>query len=213
MGCASLGSRYDAAQGLRRLSEAFDLGITWFDVAPAYGGGEAEPILGQFLKDRRDQVQVCTKVGLAPPRQGALKRLAYPILRPLLARAGGLRKAIRGSGAHANVHVPLTAEMIEQSIARSLARLGTDHVEIYALHDPSPEDVAREEVLRALEAVVARGQASAVSTAGELDAVLTAAAGGTTSAPGPWIRRAPPPGLRSPPSAIRSSASVAPRPN
>jgi diketogulonate reductase-like aldo/keto reductase len=178
MGCASLGSRYDAAQGLRRLAEAFDLGVTWFDVAPAYGGGQAEPILGRFLKGRRDKVCVTTKVGLTAPRQNALKRLAYPILRPIVARAKGLRRAIRGSGAMVNVHVPLTAELIEQSIVRSLQRLGTDRVEVYALHDPSPEDVVREDVLRALETVVARGQARYVSAAGQLNVALIAAAGG-----------------------------------
>ena len=40
-GCASLGSRVAAADGLNALAAAFDAGVNWFDVAPAYGAGEA----------------------------------------------------------------------------------------------------------------------------------------------------------------------------
>ena len=43
-GCASLGSRVSEAQGLRALGLAFERGVTWYDVAPPYGDGEAEGI-------------------------------------------------------------------------------------------------------------------------------------------------------------------------
>lgn len=178
MGCASLGSRYDTSVGLRALEAAFDLGVTWFDVAPAYGAGDAEPILGKFLRRRREQVSLCTKVGLAAPSRTLAKQLLMPIARPIVTRLKGLRGKIRQSGVTANLRLPLTAELIEQSITRSLARLGTDRVEVYALHDPAPEDVTRDEVLRALERVVERGQARYVAVAGERDAVLKSAARG-----------------------------------
>lgn len=182
MGCASLGSRYGAGAGLRALEAAFDSGITWFDVAPAYGAGEAEPILGRFLQGRREQVQVCTKVGLAAPQRGLVRKLLLPVARPVVARMKGLRGKIRQSGATTNISLPLTAELIETSIARSLARLRTDRVEVYALHDPNPDDLARDDVLRALERVVARGQARHVAVAGELDAALRGAASGAFTA-------------------------------
>jgi aryl-alcohol dehydrogenase-like predicted oxidoreductase len=51
------------------LERAFALGITHFDVARAYGFGRAEGILGKFLRGRRDQVTVATKLGLQPPRR------------------------------------------------------------------------------------------------------------------------------------------------
>ena len=70
-GCASLGSRVGEAPGLRALDAAFDAGVTWLDLAPLYGGGRAEEIAGRFLKGRRDTVQVCSKVGLAPRAAGA----------------------------------------------------------------------------------------------------------------------------------------------
>ncbi|WP_240345132.1 aldo/keto reductase [Novosphingobium sp. THN1] len=214
MGCASLGSRYGAGAGLRALEAAFDSGITWFDVAPAYGAGEAEPILGRFLQGRREQVQVCTKVGLAAPQRGLVRKLLLPVARPVVARMKGLRGKIRQSGATTNISLPLTAELIETSIARSLARLRTDRVEVYALHDPNPDDLARDDVLRALERVVARGQARHVAVAGELDAALR----GRRAVPSPrsrpptihtpirWPGSAPPQTVRSLPSAIRCFA-------
>ena len=67
-GCASLGSRVGEAPGLRALAAALDAGVTWLDLAPLYGGGRAEEIAGRFLQGRpRDAVQLCSKVGLAPP--------------------------------------------------------------------------------------------------------------------------------------------------
>lgn len=176
MGCASLGSRYGARAGLQALEAAFDSGITWFDVAPAYGAGEAEPILGRFLQGRREHVHVCTKVGLAAPHRGVVRKLLLPLARPVVARLKGLRGKIRQSGTTKNVSLPLSAELIETSITRSLARLRTDRVEVFALHDPNPDDLARDDVLRALERVVARGQARHVAVAGELDAALRGAA-------------------------------------
>jgi aryl-alcohol dehydrogenase-like predicted oxidoreductase len=178
MGCAPLGSRYGAKAGLRALEVAFDQGVNWFDVAPAYGAGQAEPILAKFLLGRRQRLNLCTKVGLIAPTQGLAKRLLTPLARPVVAKFKGVRRKIRQSGATTNLRVPLTAELIEQSITRSLARLGTDRVEVYALHDPAPEDVTKDEVLRALERVIARGQARYVAVAGELDAALQGLAGG-----------------------------------
>jgi aryl-alcohol dehydrogenase-like predicted oxidoreductase len=173
-GCASLGSRIDAASGLRALAQAHEAGIVWFDVAPAYGAGEAEDILSGFIKGRRDRLLLTTKVGIAPPaRLGAIK-LVYAAGRPVIRAAAGLRRAFRKLSVTRNRHVPLSAELIERSISDSLRRLGTDRVDVYALHDPQPDDVARDDVVRALERVVARGQARRIAVAGTLEACRAA---------------------------------------
>lgn len=174
-GCASLGSRVGARAGLRALETAFDAGVTWFDVAPAYGAGEAESLLARFLAGRRDKVLVTTKVGLAPPaRLGAMK-VAYALGRPAIGALGGLRRVFRRSAATRNRHLPLDPALIESSITASLRRLGTDHVDVYALHDPEPADVERAEIVRALERVLARGQARQIGVAGRPEACSAAA--------------------------------------
>jgi aryl-alcohol dehydrogenase-like predicted oxidoreductase len=177
-GCASLGSRIAANDGLDALAAAFDAGVNWFDVAPAYGAGEAETLLGRFLRGRRDRAIVVTKVGMAPPSQlGALK-LIYRLGRPIAARAATLRRGFRSLAATRNRHLPLTAELIERSIGESLRRLGVDAVDVYALHDPDPADVARDEVRTALERVLQRGQARAIGVAGGFETCRAALAAG-----------------------------------
>jgi aryl-alcohol dehydrogenase-like predicted oxidoreductase len=173
-GCASLGSRIAGPAGLNALSEAFDAGVNWFDVAPAYGAGEAETLLGKFLRGRRDRAIVVTKVGLAPPERLGLLKLAYALGRPFAACASSLRRGFRGLAATRNRHLPLTAELIERSIAQSLRRLGVETVDVYALHDPDVADVGRDDVRRALERVCARGQARMIAVAGRRDACCAA---------------------------------------
>jgi aryl-alcohol dehydrogenase-like predicted oxidoreductase len=181
LGCASLGSRIGPTAGARALSAAYDAGVTWFDVAPAYGLGAAELLLGEFLKGRRQNVSVTTKVGIAPPERLRLMKYAYAIGRPALSVASGLRCAFRKIKATRNRHLPLDANLVESSIARSLKRLQTDYVDVFALHDPSPEDVLREEVLRALQRVLERGQARRIAVAGG-----TAACRAASRAQGPY---------------------------
>jgi aryl-alcohol dehydrogenase-like predicted oxidoreductase len=173
-GCASLGSRVSAAQGRRALAAAFDAGVTWFDVAPAYGAGEAETILGQALGAHGDQIQICTKVGLAPPMQTLPKKIIRTVLRPAVAAARPLRAALRRSGATANTRVPLTPELIYRSLDRSLSRLGMEQVALYALHNITEDDLMCDEIRYALEAVLASGKARAVAVAGDLEVAWAA---------------------------------------
>ena len=42
---------------------AVERGVTFFDTAPTYGGGESERLLGRALKAHRDRVAIATKVG------------------------------------------------------------------------------------------------------------------------------------------------------
>jgi aryl-alcohol dehydrogenase-like predicted oxidoreductase len=173
-GCASLGSRISAGDGLNALAAAFDAGVNWFDVAPAYGAGEAETLLGRFLRGRRDRAFVVTKVGMAPPRRLGALRLAYTLGRPLAARAVALRSGFRSLAATRNRRMPLTAELVERSIGESLRRLGVDCVDVYALHDPDPADVARDDIRAALARAIDRGQTRAVAVAGRFEACRAA---------------------------------------
>lgn len=177
-GCASLGSRVSETAGLAALTAAFDAGVGWYDIAPAYGAGAAEAILGRFVKTRRDSVQICTKVGLLPPPQSATKRILRSALRPVVNVAKPLRTALRGSAASQNRAIPLTPEGVTASIEGSLRRLGTDHVDVYALHNAAPEDLSNDALLRALEDLLAAGKARAIAVAGGIDTAQAAIAAG-----------------------------------
>ena len=49
-------------EAVRAVHRALDLGINYFDVAPAYGGGKAEEALGIALEGRTEEVIIGTKV-------------------------------------------------------------------------------------------------------------------------------------------------------
>ena len=67
-GCAGLGSRINAADGAPGTVRSLRGGVTWFDLAPVYGAGQAEAIAAPFLRAHRAEVQIATKAGLAPGR-------------------------------------------------------------------------------------------------------------------------------------------------
>jgi aryl-alcohol dehydrogenase-like predicted oxidoreductase len=173
-GCASLGSRVSAGEGLHALEEAFNQGVTWCDVAPLYGGGRAEEILARFLKRHRPEVQVCTKAGLAPPAAGGLRSALLPVARRAVSAFPELRKVLRRSKAQSARAVPLTPEALRSSLDTSLRRLGTDHVDLYALHDVTAEDATREPLVRALEEILASGKARALAVASDTATALRA---------------------------------------
>jgi len=56
---------------------SLDRGVIFIDTANVYNHGESEAILGEVLKNRRDQVILASKVGIplaGQPKAGALSR-------------------------------------------------------------------------------------------------------------------------------------------
>ncbi|ALJ19144.1 aldo/keto reductase [Microbacterium sp. No. 7] len=94
---------------LATLTHAVDAGVTFIDTANIYGEGRSERIISRLLRTRRDEVQLATKVGIAP-------------------RGTVGRRAPRGDRAH-----------IREQIDLSLGRLGTDAVDLYYLHRVDPQ--------------------------------------------------------------------------
>jgi aryl-alcohol dehydrogenase-like predicted oxidoreductase len=172
-GCASLGSRVDPKRGKAALARAYEAGVSWFDVAPSYGDGLAETILGTFLRGRRQEVAVCTKVGMLPGRANIAASLFKPAAQRairLLPRLRDLATRLRGPVQK----IELTGSLIESSVQASLKRLQTDYLDVIALHEPNSVDVEREDVLRALENVRSRGYARSISIAGDLEVGMLA---------------------------------------
>ncbi len=66
-GCGNVGGlivRGDERDRVRTVARAIELGVNYFDTAPAYGGGVSERNLGLALKELNADVVVSTKVGL-----------------------------------------------------------------------------------------------------------------------------------------------------
>jgi aldo/keto reductase family protein len=172
-GCASLGSRVGHREGLSALAAAFEHGVNWFDLAPSYGDGDAESIFAQFAKGRRADIHISTKCGIEPPQLDTLQRMARPLARTFMTIAPKTREFISRSRRSAHT-MPFSAELIRESLNRSLERLRTSYVDVYALHDPSPDDIAREDVHRQLEVVLSSGKVRAIGIAGSIEAIAKA---------------------------------------
>ena len=129
LGCMGFSHAYGAptqrSEAVRAIRAAFDLGYTMFDTAETYGTAadphENEKLVGEALKDIRDQVQIVTKFGIRfDETSSAVNKPLIPDARP---------------------------ETIRASVEGSLRRLQTDHIDLYFQHrmDPSvePEAVAQ----------------------------------------------------------------------
>jgi len=60
----------DEKTAIRAIQTALDLGVNWIDTAPFYGWGKAEVIVGNAIRDRREEVYVFTKCGTVPDGKG-----------------------------------------------------------------------------------------------------------------------------------------------
>ncbi|OLY91887.1 Predicted oxidoreductase [Cnuella takakiae] len=67
LGCMGLSYGYgpatDKSEAIKLIRHAFELGVTFFDTAEAYGPGTNEEVVGEALAPFRDQVIIATKFG------------------------------------------------------------------------------------------------------------------------------------------------------
>jgi len=67
LGCMGLSFGYGPettkADGIKLIQSAFELGVTFFDTAEAYGPFKNEELLGEALQPFRDQIVIATKFG------------------------------------------------------------------------------------------------------------------------------------------------------
>jgi aryl-alcohol dehydrogenase-like predicted oxidoreductase len=88
-GCGAVGglmTRGSEADQERAVARAIDLGITYFDTAPAYGGGASETNLGRVLRKLRPDIVVGTK--FHAPASGPVQEAVAASLDASLHRLG-----------------------------------------------------------------------------------------------------------------------------
>jgi aryl-alcohol dehydrogenase-like predicted oxidoreductase len=123
-----------SGEGQNLLRQALELGITFFDTGNVYGSGANESIVGAALRGvPRESVQISTKFG-------------YVLDEDRQQHAQGERPQ------------DWSREYVRASLEASLARLGTDYVDLYQLHNPRMEAIAADEVFEELESLRAEGK-------------------------------------------------------
>lgn len=133
LGCMNLSHAYgvrpaeeDAA---RLLNHALDKGVTFFDSAALYGGGENEKLIAKAIMHRKSEFVLASKC--------------------VLDQIDGQRI------------LDARPETILASLDRSLARLGTDYIDLYYMHRPDP-NVPIEESMGALVRAKEAGKIGAI---------------------------------------------------
>lgn len=109
LGCMPMSWAYAGevteSESIDVIRRAVELGVTHFDTADVYGPFTNEELVGRALEDRREDIVVATKVGLAVGENGG-----YPLDRD--ARPERILREVQGS----------------------LRRLRTDAIDLYYLH-------------------------------------------------------------------------------
>lgn len=159
-GCGNIMGAMGRRESMKLLEAAYDAGIRHFDVAPRYGYGEAESCLGEFLARHREQVTVTTKYGIFPAKKTSLisvgRRIAGPVIKQLPGVKQRLAKVVKA--ATQNKERPtFTAAQARASLARSLAALRTDRIDLWLLHEVSVRDLQDDGLLHLLEDLVQQG--------------------------------------------------------
>jgi D-threo-aldose 1-dehydrogenase len=177
-GTTSFMSAYSTNERLGILEAAYDCGLTHFDTAAYYGHGEAERLLGCFLRGKRDEVTITTKFGIEP--SGLVKaRWVNLLVRKVLKVAPFLKTMLQltapRSGSRWSVFDP---EKAKASLERSLAALQTDYVDLFLLHEPTLESAASQPLIDFLEGEVARGAIRAYGCGGDWGQIKSIGASG-----------------------------------
>jgi aryl-alcohol dehydrogenase-like predicted oxidoreductase len=115
-------------ESVAAIHRALELGATFFDTSDVYGAGHSERVLGRALAGRRDEVVVATKFGNTFDES---------------------TRQITGEDA--------SPEYVRRACEASLARLGTDRIDLYQFHLSGYDIVAAVEVRETLERLVSDG--------------------------------------------------------
>jgi aryl-alcohol dehydrogenase-like predicted oxidoreductase len=110
------------------MDAALDMGINVFDTADAYGGGRSESAIGRWLKTKSASVRDSVLLS---------------------------SKAFNPVGEDVN-EWGLSRRHIKRQVERSLARLGTDHLDLFLTHEPDA-DTPLAESIGALDDLVRAG--------------------------------------------------------
>ncbi len=134
---------YTDEQAVTLLRQAFDRGITFFDTADTYGNGRGETVLAQAFPGRdRDDIVIASKFGY--DWQSTM----------------GQRRAGHQEAPH-RLDVPF----LKRALDGSLRRLGTDHIDLWQLHNVRMEHLQRDDVWTFLDRVKRAGKVRAVGVA------------------------------------------------
>ena len=172
-GCSSL-TGTSPSNANRVLQTAFEAGVRHFDTARYYGYGDAEGILGTFLKSRRSEVTISTKFGIEPPRRTTALGVGLYFGRRIVRLLPGIRGFLQRRTKSLVKGGAFSAQQAQESLETSLRELSTDHIDFYLLHDYIVSEKPLDELLAFLENSVKAGKIRSFGIGTSFENVLQA---------------------------------------
>ena len=170
-GCAPIMGRVGKKKSLYALDMSYELGVRHFDIARSYGFGEAEGVLGQFIRQKRDTLTITTKFGINPPKNQKVLSKIKPLARMILENFPNLRSKIPYNSLTTITSGFFSKEYAKKSLEKSLRELKTDHVDLLMLHDCNSMSDLSEDLLTFLELLINEGKIKDWGLATELKTI------------------------------------------
>jgi aryl-alcohol dehydrogenase-like predicted oxidoreductase len=152
-------------EALSLLDAAWDAGIRHFDTARLYGTGDAEGVVGEFARSRRDSLTIVTKCGIQPMQATRTTSVLKHTVRPLIRRSRRLVQASRQIAGRSVRSRQFEPNAVVASLHTSLEQLQCDFVDALLLHDCRAADWERDDTRTTLEALRSEGLVVAYGTA------------------------------------------------
>ena len=156
LGTWVFGGRWGGASdedSLAACHAAIDAGVNWIDTADIYGQHRAERIVGRAVRERRDEILIATKAGVAWTTEPEFR-----------------------------IWREASADYLRAAVDRSLEALGVDVIDLYQVHWPVT-DVPAEETMGAMRELQQAGKIRAIGVSNyDADELAAAGAAGPLDA-------------------------------
>jgi aryl-alcohol dehydrogenase-like predicted oxidoreductase len=125
------GKKIEDDEAKRMLKRAYDLGINFFETGDMYGKGKSEKLIGEVFKGMRNEIVISTKYGYDFESASQI--------------------------GHAELPQRFDPLFTEHALRNSLARLQTDHIDVYGMHNPKMYHIKDDVIFNTLDNKINEG--------------------------------------------------------
>lgn len=125
------GKKIEDDEAKRMLKRAYDLGINFFETGDMYGKGKSEKLIGEVFRGMRNEIVISTKYGYDFESASQI--------------------------GHAELPQRFDPLFTEHALRNSLARLQTDHIDVYGMHNPKMYHIKDDVIFNTLDNKINEG--------------------------------------------------------
>jgi len=126
------GKEIQEDEAKRMLKKAYDLGINFFETADMYGKGKSEKLIGEVFSGMRNEVVISTKYSYDFENVDQI--------------------------GHKELPQRFDSEFTNRALKNSLARLQTDYIDVYGLHNPKLRHIHDDTIFQTLDGLIGEGK-------------------------------------------------------